>query len=152
MVTPFPYAFRIRPVYRKICDLWGLNSLCSFRHLLLGRFCTSKEVFSTATFKLTCSRMLSLLLSYTAISPGGAGVLLQYGWGVNFICEKLFTSFLMLSFCRFDRSIGKRLTCRNRADTIYNHSCLRSHHGMFPPRSLTFLSSQGCKKNMIAFK
>lgn len=100
--------------------------------------------------------------SYAAISIGGMGVradhpafyrilhyiqtpyllplngLLRYGY-IFFFYELAFTSSSMVSFCRFDRNIRKRLTCKNRADSIYNYSCLRSRRMMFPPALLTFL-------------
>lgn len=148
-----------------ICGLWGLNSLHSFRHLLLQRFITPKEVCNIAVFKPTCNSTLALLLliychkhwrngSQSRLSSFLQNFLLYpkpififTEWTMKiwiffiffFVCEPPFSSSRMLAFCRFDRNIRKILTCRNRADYIYNYSCLRSHCRMFPPALLTFL-------------
>lgn len=165
MPPSFPYAFGKCPVHSMICGLWGLNSLHSFRHLLLRRFTTPKEVCNTAVFKPTCTSTLALLplihchkrwqkgsqsrpssflqdFFYYIQSPYSFPLngLLRYRFlFICLLCELPLTSSSMLSFCRFDRNIRKRITCSNRADSIYNYSCLRSRRMMFPPALMTFL-------------
>lgn len=136
------------------------SGICYYKDLLLLK--RSAILLSSS---LPATVHLLFFCSYTAISTGGMGVRADYpafyrifyfiqnpySFSLNgpwrygffffffFVCEPPFSSSRMLAFCRFDRNIRKILTCRNRADYIYNYSCLRSHCRMFPPALLTFL-------------
>lgn len=133
------------------------SGTCCYEDLLL-----LKRSAAPLSSSLPAAAHLPFCCSYSALSARGTGVradhpafyrilsyilnpyllplngLLRYGF-FFFVCELPFTSSSMLSFCRFDRNIRKRLTCGNRADSIYNYSCLRSCHMMFPTALLTFL-------------
>lgn len=117
---------------------YAASGTCYYEDLaLLNRFSILLPL------SLPAAARFPFFCSYTAISTEGVGVLLGYGGFKFFVCELLSTSSSMLSFCRFDRNIRKRLTCRSRADPIYNYSCLRSHHMIFPPALLTFFKLPG---------